>query len=153
MLRYIPTNQGCGSGPFSPGSGSNKSEFKNRIRILLALTQNQFKQLNFFHISSNIFMVIFLPEKMEILTWKCVKALFIFKFCPSFIKTYKTKVWSRSGENFLDPEPTKKSGSDRKICPRFVRVDKTFCTCQISVLIHGFPPSWSPICDNIAQRP
>ena len=54
--------------------------FKNRIRILLALTKNQFKQLRlFFHInqiSYNIFKVIFYL-KFEKLTLKCVKVPFL----------------------------------------------------------------------------
>ena len=53
---------------FQPDPDPENQKFKNRIRILLVLTENQFKHLNFFHnnqISSDIFMLILLPEKIE----------------------------------------------------------------------------------------
>ena len=64
---------------FWPDPDPANQNFKNWIRILLALTKNQFKHLHFFHIkhiSSDIFeWWLFLSEKMEKFTWKCVKAL------------------------------------------------------------------------------
>ena len=113
--RFLNIYQGCWSGPFSAGSG--KAEFYNWIliwiQILLAQTKNQFKHLICFQInqiSSDIFMLIFLPEKVEKFTWKCVQAPFFCIF-PLFIQLYIVKVRSGSGENFLNPGSTKRSGS------------------------------------------
>ena len=60
-----------------PANQILKNRIRIRIRILLALTKNLIYHLIFSHQSSDIWMMIFLPEKMEKFTWKCVKALFL----------------------------------------------------------------------------
>ena len=52
---------------FRPDLDPANQNCKNRIPILLALTKNEFKHLNLFHINqiSSDFLLIFLPEKME----------------------------------------------------------------------------------------
>ena len=65
--------------------------------------KNQFKHLHFFHIKhiSSDFLMI---------TWKCVKPLFLFYFFALFLQLYVAKVpiGSGSGENFPDQDPSKK---------------------------------------------
>ena len=84
--------QGCGSIP-DPAN----QNLKNRIRILLALTKNQFKHLIFFHInqiSSDIFMLFFSLKKFKI-SPENVSKLY---FC-NFVLVYTTS----------DPDPQPKS--------------------------------------------
>jgi len=95
-----------------PAPDPANQNFKNQIRIQLALTKNQIKHLNFFHIkhtSFNIAWWIFFSEK-----WKNspenVSKLYFENIFSLFIQLYiaKIPVGSGSGENFANPAPTKK---------------------------------------------
>ena len=108
---------------FRPDPDPANQNFKNRIRILLALTKNQFKNLKFFSHQTYVFLLIFewwlfLSEKVEKFIWKCVKPLFLKYFflvyttlhCQS---TNRIRIrWKFSGSGFGSgsyqngPDPT-----------------------------------------------
>ena len=85
--------------------------FKNRIRILLALTKNQFNHVNFCHmyqISSDISMIFNL--KIGKIHLKMCKSSIFFNILFLLIQLYMARLWSGSeywsGENFPDPDLT-----------------------------------------------
>jgi len=114
------TIQGFGSGPFSAGSGSSKSEFSNRIRIpdpgSYWHLKNQFKHLNFFHIKHISFdiwmMIIFIWKNWKIHLKMCKTSIFKI-FFPCFYN-FTLPIGSGSGENF--PDPIKKVWIRIRIC-------------------------------------
>ena len=66
IAKRIYCNQGCGSGPFS--AGSDKSQFGQPDPDPTGTHQESIQTSTFFYInqiSSDIFMLIFLPEKFK----------------------------------------------------------------------------------------
>jgi len=96
-------NRGCHLGRVAdpvhlrPDPDPANQNFKNLIRILLALTYQESIQTSKFFFTSNIFFLIFewwlfWSEQMEKFTWKCVKALFL-----KYFSLLYTTLYSQSG--------------------------------------------------------